>query len=139
MYRVCKEYHWEGAHRLYKYKGACAQIHGHSYRMQVTFIAYTLDNQGFVADFNDIDGIVKPIVDTLDHKIVLDKRDSGKGINKKEIVRLPNGGNPTVETMCHDIYHTIEEMLVNTTMDNVVILKKVRIWETAKCYAEYEK
>ena len=43
--RVTKEFHFEMAHALWNYDGACKNIHGHSYKLFVTLIGEPITDQ----------------------------------------------------------------------------------------------
>jgi 6-pyruvoyltetrahydropterin/6-carboxytetrahydropterin synthase len=55
-------------HRLLEYQGKCAHIHGHNGRVEVVVGSKSLDGQSMVADFSEIERIVRGFVDqNLDH------------------------------------------------------------------------
>ena len=58
--RVTKEFHFETAHALWNYDGACKNIHGHSYRLFVTILGEPLEVEddpkfGMVMDFQGLE------------------------------------------------------------------------------------
>ena len=77
MIHLTKIFHFEMAHAIHGYSGACKNIHGHSYELQVTLCASENTNlyipsPGFIIDFKDIKKIVQNlIIEQLDHKLVL--------------------------------------------------------------------
>ena len=57
--RITKEFKFEMAHALYGYDGVCANLHGHSYRLNVTIRGdvkneHTHSKDGMVMDFMDL-------------------------------------------------------------------------------------
>ena len=56
-------HHFDAAHNLPEYDGACANLHGHRWEVRVVIRADALDKQGMVADFKQI----KAVIDRLDH------------------------------------------------------------------------
>ncbi len=65
--RVTKEFTFEMAHALFNYNGACRNIHGHSYKLQVTVIGSPSTDEhnpklGMVLDFSILKGIVNPLI-----------------------------------------------------------------------------
>lgn len=80
MALISKTYRFEAAHQLVGHKGQCANLHGHSYVMQVRLqgpIKPIQENvetdNGMVIDFSDINDFVKPMVDEyLDHRFLND-------------------------------------------------------------------
>ena len=92
---IGKEYRFEAAHMLYKHKGACARLHGHSYRVKIELTGETLggrdplekSSEGMVMDYGDLDSIVKPLIEQLDHRFMAS--------NKEEVYFTPEGGSET--------------------------------------------
>ena len=71
--KIAKEFRWEMGHRLQCHKGKCINLHGHSYKLLVEFIGNVEDN-GMVMDYFDVKEVVGPIVEELDHSVVISKR-----------------------------------------------------------------
>lgn len=120
MLTVTKIFHFEAAHSLPDYKGACHNLHGHSYKLEVRVsgdIQAEGEKRGMIIDFKDIKSIVNDkIVSKLDHAYLNDT--------------YPN---PTAEVMIRDIgvklYLEFNKMGIE--------LQSVRLWETADSCAEY--
>jgi len=63
-------------HRLLRYKGKCAHLHGHNGRIEIELASDSLNEQSMVADFSDISRIVKEWIDqNLDHRLLLHRDD----------------------------------------------------------------
>jgi 6-pyruvoyl tetrahydropterin synthase/QueD family protein len=67
MYKVRREYDFSAAHRL-KGHPKCGRLHGHNYHVWVTIGHDQVTHNGMLIDFSDIDKIVKPIIEKMDHK-----------------------------------------------------------------------
>lgn len=64
---VTKIFHFDAAHHLPSYKGKCEQIHGHTYRVEVS-VQGEIGEEGMVMDFGDLKTIVNQrAVSRLDH------------------------------------------------------------------------
>ena len=69
--RITKKFSFETGHALYGYDGKCKNVHGHSYKLNVTVIGTPISDQnhvkfGMVIDFTDLKKIIKEeIVDVL--------------------------------------------------------------------------
>jgi len=69
---VTKEFTFDSAHFLPSYNGKCENMHGHTYRLQVT-VDGPLDSEGMVIDFVLLKKVVKAkILDKLDHQTIND-------------------------------------------------------------------
>lgn len=72
---VTKQFSFEMAHALTDYPGKCRNIHGHSYRLEVTVTGNRLESSGIVIDFKQLKDIVnQTVVEPLDHCLVLSER-----------------------------------------------------------------
>lgn len=75
--RLTKQFTFEMAHCLTGYDGPCQNLHGHSYRLEVTVEGEpeqdtTSAKQGMVIDFRELKRIVNEvIVSNFDHSLVL--------------------------------------------------------------------
>ena len=119
---ITKEFSFEAAHHLLNYDGACANVHGHSYKLKVT-VSGNIDpanteyaNDCMIMDFKDLNKLVmNHIIHTHDHADLNDLY-----------------SNPTAEIMVIGIFNTIQYLLPKD-----VKLECVKLWETATSYAEY--
>jgi len=55
--RIAKEFVWEMSHRLPYHEGNCKNIHGHSYKMELSLEGEPNEN-GMLIDFYHIERIV---------------------------------------------------------------------------------
>jgi len=99
------------AHFLPGYEGMCKDLHGHTWRVEVTIISETLDNIGMVADFKILKKQLKNVLDPIDH-VCLNDLDYFKKIN------------PTSENIAKYIYEHYREVI------KPLELKNVRVWES---------
>jgi 6-pyruvoyltetrahydropterin/6-carboxytetrahydropterin synthase len=70
MYTITKEYHFSASHVL-KHLPAdhpCARLHGHNYIVKVELQSDTLNANGFVVDYRDLDALKHYINDSIDHR-----------------------------------------------------------------------
>lgn len=140
--RVTKQFTFETASALPNYDGDCANIHGHSYTMDVTIKGKPLTDEnhpkyGMVMDFGEIKAIVKTeIVDQLDHAFVVNQNSNHANFNPADfgfgnkIIKLPY--QPTVENMLADFAKRIMSKLPKHAT-----LYSIKIRETGTAYAEW--
>ncbi|MCH7964958.1 MAG: 6-carboxytetrahydropterin synthase [Bacteroidetes bacterium] len=131
--KIAKEFHWEMGHRLPEHFGLCKNIHGHSYKMIIEFEG-KLDEQGMVIDFYDVEKMISPIIDELDHAFMVKNDDKltldflEKLNSKKVVVNFFT----TVENICKYISEKIIKSKLPDNIENV----RVRVYETSEDYAE---
>jgi 6-pyruvoyltetrahydropterin/6-carboxytetrahydropterin synthase len=138
--RITKLFHFEMAHALYGYDGACKNIHGHSYQLSVTVIgepsvAYNDPKLGMVMDFGDLKKIVMPIIDSLDHATLL----NGSSPHNEAAM-----DNPLFQKLVLvDYQPTCENMLIDFSkriskgLPSEIKLHHLKLIETPSSFAEW--
>jgi len=139
MLRITKIFHFEMAHAIYGYAGACKNIHGHSYELHVTVSAADNKNDyipapGFMADFKDIKKWVQAaVIEKLDHSLLLSADFIAANPNMSSLKNLVIfEAEPTAENL---LIH-IRQMLVKIFPDNLK-LSRLKLFETKDSYAEW--
>lgn len=139
--RVTKEFTFDMAHALHNYDGLCRNIHGHTYRFQVTLIGEPSSDksdpkQGMVIDFSVLKKIVnRKIVAVYDHALVInsDHAISHTSIpfqEKDKFITVPF--QPTAENL---VSHFAE--LIEPELPDGLDLHSTRLWETPTSFAEW--
>lgn len=91
MFELTIERSFAAAHKLENYAGPCARLHGHNYRVLVTFHGETLDEQGFLVDFAQLKTLTDGVLEDLDHQYLNDHPAFA-------------GRNPTAEALAHYLF-----------------------------------
>ena len=124
MYQLTKSVTFDAAHLLRDYVGKCANLHGHTYRLEVAVAGEKVDEVGMVYDFFDLKKLIQGVVDQLDHRFIND-------------IPPYNEVNPTAENMAYQIYQTLRQQLAGQNQN--LKLKYVQIWETPTASATYSE
>lgn len=67
---VTRVFTFDAAHRLEDYVGKCNNLHGHTYRLELT-VRGTPDHRGIVVDFGDLKQLFKEYYEPLlDHRFL---------------------------------------------------------------------
>jgi 6-pyruvoyltetrahydropterin/6-carboxytetrahydropterin synthase len=140
--RITKQFTFETGHALYGYDGKCKNVHGHSYKLDVTVIGKPISDTshvklGMVIDFGDLKKIVnQEIVDVFDHATVFNKNTPHVELAKELADRghdvLLVDYQPTSEMMVIDFAAKISALLPDQ-----IKLHSLRLSETATSYAEW--
>ena len=114
---IATEYKFSSAHWLPKVPDThrCRRMHGHNYLLRVSVKGHANAGSGMVLDFFDLDKLVQPVVDEIDHRCLND---------------IDGLENPTAELIAKwfaDRILAITELAVPITC---------RVYETPECYAE---
>ncbi|HEY4929077.1 MAG TPA: 6-carboxytetrahydropterin synthase QueD [Acidimicrobiales bacterium] len=109
--RVTCTFTFEAAHRLAWHPGKCRNLHGHSYRLDVS-VEGPLDANGIVLDFDTLQDVVRiNVVDVWDHRDLNEVLD-----------------NPTAELLAQRAW----ELLTDAGLD----LAALRLWETTDSWVD---
>ena len=77
MYGLKIEHSFDSAHFLKGYKGKCANIHGHRWKVEVFIKKDQLKEEGMqrgmIVDFKDLKKDVKGMLDFYDHSLIIEK------------------------------------------------------------------
>lgn len=139
--RVTKRFTFEMAHALRCHDGLCANIHGHSYVLDVTISGVPADSpgdpkDGMVIDFADLKRIVKElVVERYDHALVLHEREREHVMEGAALFgrTIYTPWQPTCENILLDVVHRLEPALPKG-----VSLVAARLQETATSWAEWQ-
>ena len=139
--RVTKEFHFEMAHALKNYDGLCKNIHGHSYKLNVTLIGSPINDSsdpknGMVVDFSDIKKWVRErIVNEFDHSLLIFSETDANELQKvsEMFSRLKIlDFQPT----CENLLIYMAEIIKNQLPENIS-LHSLKLRETESSYAEW--
>ena len=131
--KIAKEFRWEMGHRLQCHKGKCVNLHGHSYKMLVEFIGDIKDD-GMVLDYFDVKEIVGPIIDKLDHAVIITKTDTEliEAVKKLNSDHVIVDFESTAENLCIYFLNKIKESNLPENITSIM----VKVFETENTYAE---
>lgn len=72
MYRATTGIHAHFAHHVRGHAGPCISLHGHTWKLEVSMQAKTLDKEGFVIDFDLLhERVLVPVHQLLDHSLAI--------------------------------------------------------------------
>jgi 6-pyruvoyltetrahydropterin/6-carboxytetrahydropterin synthase len=115
MYELTVENTFSAAHQLIGSNGPCEELHGHTWKVQVTVAGSELDKIGMLFDFKELKKILADILKSYDHAF----------LNK--VLSF----SPTAENIAKNIYQ--EFKLKNK------LVQKVLVWESpTSCAGYYE-
>lgn len=118
MYELTIGGDFAAAHFLTGYDGSCKELHGHTWKLEVTIQAETLNDIGLVIDFQDLKKRLNAFLKQLDHGCL-----NHLPAFQKE--------NPTTENLARFIYQGF-------ACDCAPFrIKHVRIWESEKASVTY--
>lgn len=137
METITRIFEFDAAHRVMNERVKCYNLHGHRWKVEVTFSYDHIPLLGYAIDFKEIKRIVGDWIDEhLDHACILNPQD------EQLIMLCRNYGwklyvmgmgyaddkNPTAENLASELFCIIQ-MLVNT-----VDLVSIKLYETPNCW-----
>ncbi len=138
MYKLKTTATFDSAHFLSGYNGKCANIHGHTWTIEVEVRANSLitagEKRGMVIDFSDLKKSVKALADRYDHTLIYEQgslRESTLNALREEgfsLTELPV--RPTAENFAKLFYEALSKELP---------VCSVTVYETPQNCATYEE
>ncbi len=116
--------HFDAAHSLRGYDGDCANLHGHTWTVEVLVEGSELNEIGILIDFKDLKKYTKELIKKFDHKYINDLPAFSEG-----------GLNPTAENLSKYIYDELDKSLATDRIG----VKAVSVWESATACATYRR
>jgi len=142
---VTKEFTFDCAHMLSNHEGLCANVHGHTYKLQVGLVAINTNQEeghpeeGMLIDFKELKKLVKQnIVDEYDHAFIHWTGGSSQEIavanvikeQDMRIVEVPF--RTTCENMAKDFFQKLSVLFWGAGVE----LCYIRLWETPTSFTE---
>jgi 6-pyruvoyltetrahydropterin/6-carboxytetrahydropterin synthase len=134
-------FHFDMAHVLLNYPGKCKNIHGHTYKLEVTVKGVpcneeTSPKKGMLIDFSDFKNLIhNEIINFWDHALMI-HQDSDPILlnalknNYEKIIIVPF--QPTTENMICELAAIIKKILPSDLQ-----LFSLRLYETENSFAEW--
>lgn len=134
---------FDTAHRLAEHDGKCRNLHGHTYRLEVTVSRMSdrhVNDEDMVTDFGVIKGMINEnVTDVYDHAYVVgDANDRvaqsciESGMKVVELSTPWHSKQTTAEAMVVDISGRLFPPFISAGLR----LESLRLWETDRCSAE---
>ncbi len=135
MLRVTKTVRFDAAHVLTNHQGLCKNLHGHTYRVDVSVKQPPEDTSDMVIDFKDLKHVCEDvIISQFDHAFIYDSTSQGESEiadvvlkNGMRVVAIPF--RSTAENLARYFYQQLKEKLPH--------LDAVCVYETPDSCAEY--
>jgi 6-pyruvoyltetrahydropterin/6-carboxytetrahydropterin synthase len=146
---VTKEFTFDCAHMLSNHKGLCANLHGHTYKLQITVQSYNFQeskfesssSEGMVIDFKELNAIVNDlIISKFDHSFIYWEKGCEAErelayVAKKYGLRVVSFmERPTAENMSKYFFKLLKDYF--KAKNNSIDIVSVRLWETPTSFAE---
>lgn len=143
IYLINSAFH--AAHMLTQHEGACRNLHGHTYNVQVALEVPDSDvfqtNRNMAVDFSELKGVVDAAVRQFDHALI-GPPEVIKGLLGEDETRkvLVTKGDPTVEEIARIMHKQIGFFLAQASINLGILItfRAIQIFETEKQGVRYE-
>ena len=136
MITVTKTVKFDAAHVLTNHQGLCKNLHGHTYRVDVSVTQPEGDDRDMVIDFKDLKGLATEVIcDRFDHAFIYNTASVGE----REIAAVvEKNGMRTVAIPFRSTAENLAKMFYGELKSRIPGLSAVKVWETAESCAEYK-
>ena len=120
MYELKVITYFSAAHQLREFEGACEDLHGHNWKMEIYVTSEALTKAGIVVDFRVLKKHVKTVMAELDHKF----------LNDLEAFR---DENPSSENIARHVAEQLSLLIEEPGIE----VSRVTAWESENACATY--
>ncbi len=134
MTTVTKTIKFDAAHILTNHQGLCKNLHGHTYRVDVSVTQAEDDASDMVIDFKDLKRIAAEVVcERFDHAFIYNTESAGE----REIAEVvERHGMRTVAIPFRSTAENLARLFFGELKSRIPGLSAVKVWETADSCAE---
>ena len=137
MITVTKTVKFDAAHVLTNHQGLCKNLHGHTYRVDISVTQAEDDASDMVIDFKDLKKIATEIIcDRFDHAFVYNTKSEGETEMPAVVERY---GMRTVALPFRSTAENMARMFFEELKARISGVSSVKVWETADSWAEYRE
>ncbi|MDD4136784.1 MAG: 6-carboxytetrahydropterin synthase [Methanoregula sp.] len=130
---IYKEVQIDTSHRLLHYKGKCANLHGHRWKVEVWMEGEPDPATQILIDYS----LIKQVIGKYDHQIILNHDDPMVPCIRKFNPVITTPGDPTSELIAsiirEDLYTICRDQGITAT------IPKIRVWESPTSCAELKE
>ncbi|RJP25993.1 MAG: 6-carboxytetrahydropterin synthase QueD [Candidatus Omnitrophota bacterium] len=120
MYEITVTRDFSSAHYLHDYEGKCANLHGHNWKVAISFRGKELARNGILIDFLDIGKALDGLLEKLDHGVINE-------IPPFDVM------NPTAENLARWFHAEVSQKLPPGAPQP----HRVTVWETPDASASF--
>ena len=135
MTTVTKTVRFDAAHVLTNHQGLCKNLHGHTYRVDVSVAQADGDARDMVIDFKDLKRLATDVICArFDHAFIYNTESAGE----REIAAVvEKNGMRTVAIPFRSTAENLAKMFFTDLRAHIPGIVAVKVWETADSVAEY--
>jgi 6-pyruvoyltetrahydropterin/6-carboxytetrahydropterin synthase len=130
---IYKEVQIDTSHRLLHYKGKCANLHGHRWKVEIWMEGEPDPATQILIDYS----LIKQVIGKYDHQIILNRDDPMVPRIREFHPVIVTPGDPTSELIAaiirDDLHAVCRDLGIKATVT------KIRVWESPTSCAEIKE
>lgn len=132
MITLTKKFEFEAAHRISNYEGLCREIHGHTYKLEVTISGPIDPATDMILDFKILKNIIKTsVIEQFDHALLLKDNEENRKLFEEYTGKITwMKTEPTAERMLQGMADTLMRLILPP-----VHLDSLLLYETSDSFA----
>ncbi|MBO4866807.1 MAG: 6-carboxytetrahydropterin synthase QueD [Ruminococcus sp.] len=138
MYHLKTEAHFDSAHFLAGYNGKCANIHGHSWKIEAEIYGSELqqagEKRGMLIDFGDLKNAVRGLADSFDHTLIYEKG----SLKAATLAALAEEGFSLTEVDFRPTAENLAKHFYDMLAAQGFAVSRITVYETPENCAYYE-
>ena len=135
MLTITKSVKFDAAHVLTNHKGLCKNLHGHTYRVDVSVRQAEDDGSDMVMDFKDVKRICEEtVLSKFDHAFIYDETSAAESEIAAVVVK---NGMRAAALPFRSTAENLARWIFGALKGRIAGLYGVRVYETADSCAEY--
>lgn len=137
--KITKIVTFDAGHRLMNHEFKCWNLHGHTYKLEVTISSPhgLAEGTGMVIDFKDLKQAINNVIEKFDHAMILNKHDNMviTFCIKQAYAHYLIDGEPTAENIALEIELLLNKQFAIMQLPPLTI-ERLILWETPTSFAE---
>lgn len=136
MTRVTKTVKFDAAHILTNHQGLCKNLHGHTYRVDVSVLGD--ESTDMVIDFKELKNLASEVIcEKFDHAFIYNTESAGEReiaavVEKNGMRTVAIPFRSTAENLAKYFFDLLSSQIAKPSQ-----LDSIRVWETQDSCAEY--
>lgn len=132
MITLTKKFEFEAAHRISNYEGPCREIHGHTYKLEVTISGPINPKNDMILDFKILKNLVKiSVIEQFDHALLLKDNEENRKLFEHYSGKITwMKAEPTAERMLQGMADALQQLIPPH-----VHLNSLLLYETSDSFA----
>lgn len=148
IHTITRSTTFDSGHRVMNERMKCFNIHGHTYKADVTWRCTGMEDIGYAIDFKEIKRVYMQWIDDYldhgfianphDHKVIDLANDLGNKLWVMSLNGLGEYCNPSAENIALEMFYCLD-FLTTYNSNDLIVVDKIDLWETPNCMVTIDR